>query len=160
MQAPEQRRRRMPPPTTVAPPAPPAVPAPLPQQVKPQSPQLAGYVLKTMVEYFRSRGHTDAEREAIDFLRAHAACTLVIPSMPSIERMALEHSIVLSVERDPSPRTASRLASLHNIPRRQVSKVTKRKTGVGVAQRRTAEQVAPQHCRYPRINRFRMCVKV
>jgi hypothetical protein len=93
-----------------------------------------------LTEYFGDR------RKAIEFSRAHAGVTIIVPTMPTIERLALEHQIVREIARDPSSQTASRLASVHNIPRRQVSKITKRVTGIGVAQRRADRQ----HCRHPR----------
>lgn len=99
----------------------------------------AEWVIKMLVEYFGD------DRSAIEFARAHAGVTIVVPTMPMIERIAVEGQIITEITRDPSSQAASRLASVHNVPRRAVSKLTKRVTGIGVVARRQR-----LHCRHPR----------
>jgi hypothetical protein len=108
------------------------------------------YLLMMLSEYFQS------DREALDFMREHASVTIVVPTAHVIEKMALDRQVVASLNKDPSPRTVSRLSSLHDVSKRQLSKTYRRGNGVGIAQRRRDEM----HCRHPRLSRFTMRVRV
>jgi transcriptional regulator with XRE-family HTH domain len=53
------------------------------------APQLALWVYQTLKEYFQHDFGTEhPEREAVEFMRAHAGCTIVVPVMPIIEAIA------------------------------------------------------------------------
>jgi hypothetical protein len=131
----------------------------IPPAAKPERPlqpvQYATWVLQMLVEYFTSIEEKNPDAAAIQFMRAHAGCTIVVPVMPMIERMAMERSIVKEVTRDPSAEAANRLASLHGLQRRDISKTFRKATGLGVAARRTT----PQHCRHIR-STWRMRIRV
>lgn len=108
-------------------------PALRPEFADPAAFKRAGWVFQMLSEYFEGD-----KRRAIDFMRAHCACTIVMPTMPLIERIALEHEILRGVTRDPSARNLSRIADLHNTERRAISKLVVNSTGMGIAERRAS----------------------
>jgi len=85
-----------------------------------QTSQQASIVLTMLTEYFGD------DRAAIEFMRAHAGASIMVPIMPMIERLALEHQIVRAIKRDPSKASAQCLADLHNVPRKYISTVARR----------------------------------
>jgi hypothetical protein len=87
------------------------------------------------------------EREAIRFMREHASCTIVIPSIREVEQLAAGRQIVQALERDPSTNTMNRLHEIHEMEKRYISKIYCRATGRSLASRRAelAAQAANSH---------------
>ncbi len=101
-----------------------------------QTLHLAKTVLMTFTEYFRHHEISpDPTTAALDLMRAHASCTLLMPTMQMIETLASQRAIVSSIARDPSPENAKRTAALHDVKQRQVTAIVK-KTGLSIAARR------------------------
>jgi hypothetical protein len=98
------------------------------------------------------------QREAIRFMRAHASCVIVVPQPAVIEKLVLEKQIATALDRDPSARTVTRLHTLHNLPKRGISKIYKRVSGTGVAQKRRDQ--GQMQCRGIRLSRFLRAVRV
>jgi hypothetical protein len=119
-----------------------APPQPCPAETPPrkfpaQTERGARIVLLTLREYFEHADiDPDPERAAMDFARAHAACTLVFPDMVMLEKLAQKRQIVEAIDRDPSESNARRVAGLLGIPRRKIWSTLKKVTGIGIAERR------------------------
>lgn len=109
------------------------------------TPTHAHHVLAMLADSFGSK------KAAIEFMRAHAGCAILIPKQSVVERLAMELSAAESLEKDPSVNNAIRLASLHNVPRRILSRSYQVHNGQGIMARRNQ-----QHCRHPRLSRLKV----
>jgi hypothetical protein len=94
-----------------------------------------------------------SKKLAIEWMRAHAGCVVIVPSSAMVERLAAEVSMADSLEKDPSVTNAQRLSALHAVPRRLVSRAYQQQSGRGITARRNE-----QHCRHPRRSRMRLVV--
>jgi len=120
-----------------------AEPAPTPQpdgpEVTPEQLKLAGWVFTMLSEYFQSIGAAKAGHDAIDFMRSHAGCTIVVPIMPIIERIATEQQIIRTAARDPFASNQS-IAEFHGMPTKDVTTLIRRQ--LGTREVRTAKYLA------------------
>jgi hypothetical protein len=108
-----------------------------------QSPKEAKLVLTTLTEIFADDDMGgDPHRRAIEFMRACPGGTLVIPTLPVIERMATDRQISRSVQADPSKTNVKRLRDFHGLsPRayRTMSVIVQSATGQSITQLREAD---------------------
>lgn len=95
------------------------------------SPQQHNASFALLCDYF------DSPEDAVTFMRAFSGITLKVPSMKVVERLAKGVQIATALHRCPDTSTVRRLAELHSTPMRSIAKSFSKKTGEGLAKRRS-----------------------
>ena len=77
-----------------------------------------------------------ARDKAISFLRNFAGILLRLPSMEDVERLARNHHIAETLNRDPDPKKVTHLEDRYGLPKRNIAKSFSKTTGGGLKKAR------------------------
>lgn len=88
----------------------------------------AKHLLMTLDEYFEHapKSLMTPREKSLDMIRAMASCTLVFPNVPATEELLRAEEIIQSFQRDSGVGNRLRLADLHGISWKEVTRIGRR----------------------------------